>query len=80
MEGDTDGERKRERSTGRVKSEKQENQSEPSRCWKQKKYVAPARARESCLDQKQKRAGFRKGMCMVMEQNPGTGEGLKVGL
>lgn len=42
--------------------------------------VGNKRAGESCLDQKQKRAGFRKGMRMVTEQNPGAGEGLRVGL
>lgn len=49
--------------------------SEPSRCWKQKKYMAPARARECCLDQGQKKAVLRKGMRMVKGQNPRAGEG-----
>lgn len=42
-------------------------------------YMAPARARECCLDQRQKKAVLRKGMRMVKEQNPRAGEGLRVG-
>lgn len=49
------------------------------RCWEEKRYMAPARAGECHLDQRQKKAGLRKGMHMVKEQSLRAGEGLKVG-
>ena len=81
MEGNRWKERDNERGAqGLTQSEKQESQ----RGWaqhmlEQKKHMAPDRAGGCCLDQRQKKTDWRKGMHMLKEENPRAVEGLRAG-
>lgn len=77
-ERESEGEREEHKVQPSLRSRKV-RKSEFCRCWEQKKYMAPGRAGECHLDQRQKKAGLRKGMHMMKEQSPRAGEGLEVG-